>query len=96
LFAEYRLVSPGLLPPIPPPGCSTLGPLCVVLSGYAFEALDFEEQGDAPDLSAVREFIEAAAKAQHEEHPAVGCGRDVRFEADGISGYALIGEEGAS
>jgi hypothetical protein len=65
-----------------------------LLSGYAFEALDFEGQGSAPDLSAVREFIEAAARAPREEHPAVGSGRDVRFEADGIWGYALVSEEG--
>jgi hypothetical protein len=65
-----------------------------LISGYAFEVLDSEEHGAAPDSSAVREFIEAAAKAPREEHPAVGSGWDVRFEADGISGYALVGEEG--
>ena len=43
---------------------------------------------------AVRSFIEAAAKVAHEEHQAVGAGRDVRFEGNGISGYALIGEAG--
>ena len=32
------------------------------------------------------------AKPAHEQHPAVGAGRYVRFEAEGISGYALIGE----
>ena len=65
-----------------------------LLAGYAFEALDFEERGGAPDPSAVREFIQAAAKAPREEHPAVGSARDLRFEADGISGYALVCEEG--
>jgi hypothetical protein len=34
------------------------------------------------------------AKATHEEDQAVGSGRDVRYEDDGISGYALIGERG--
>jgi hypothetical protein len=43
---------------------------------------------------AVRSFIEAVANATHEEHHAVGSGRDVRFEEDEISGYALIGERG--
>lgn len=65
-----------------------------LLSGYAFEALGSEEQGGAPDTSAVKEFIEAATKAPCEEHPAVGSGRDLRFEAEGISGYALVGGEG--
>jgi hypothetical protein len=34
------------------------------------------------------------AKATHEEDHTVGSGRDVRYEDDGISGYALIGERG--
>jgi hypothetical protein len=38
--------------------------------------------------------MKAAAKAAHEEHQAVGAGRDVSFEEGGISGYALLGEEG--
>jgi len=65
-----------------------------LLSGYAFEAVDDKENGGVPDTSAVKEFIHATAKAAHEEHRAVGSGRDVRFEEDGISGYALIDEEG--
>jgi hypothetical protein len=43
---------------------------------------------------AVRSFIEMVAKATHEAHHTVGSGRDVRFEDDGISGCALIGERG--
>ncbi len=65
-----------------------------LLSGYAFEAIDDRENGGVPDTSAVKEFIHATAKAAHEEHRTVGFGRDVRFEEDEISGYALIGEEG--
>jgi hypothetical protein len=65
-----------------------------LLSGYAFEAVGLGGRTCAPKASAVRSLIEAAAKAPHEEHPAVGAGRDVRFEEDGISGYALIGERG--
>jgi hypothetical protein len=34
------------------------------------------------------------AKATHEEDHTVGSGRDVRYEDDGISGCALIGERG--
>ena len=65
-----------------------------LLSGYAFEAVGLGRRYGTLNPSAVRGFIEAAAKAAHEEHRAVGSGRDVRFEVDEISGYALIGEEG--
>jgi hypothetical protein len=65
-----------------------------LLSGYAFEAVGLGEGGGPPDPSSVKGLIEAAAKARREEHRAVGSGRDVRFEADGISGYALVVERG--
>ncbi len=70
-----------------------------LLSGYAFEAVGLlggsvSGSGGAPDPSVVRGFIEAAVKARHEEHPAVGSGRDVRFEEDGVLGYALLVERG--
>ena len=65
-----------------------------LLSGYAFESVGLDRPYGTPDTSAVRSFIEAVANAAHEEHQAVGSGRDVRFEEDGISGYALIGERG--
>jgi hypothetical protein len=65
-----------------------------LLSGYAFESVGLDRPYGTPDPPAVRSFIEAAAKGAHEEHQAVGAGRDVRFEKGGISGYALIGEEG--
>ena len=65
-----------------------------LLSGYAFETVGLDRPYGTPDPPAVRSFIEAAAKGTLEEHQAVGAGRDVRFEKGGISGYALIGEEG--
>jgi len=65
-----------------------------LLSGYAFEALASRENGGPPGTSAVEEFIGAAATTVHEEHRPVGSGRDLRFEAKGVSGYALIGERG--
>ena len=65
-----------------------------LLSGYALESVGLDRPYGTPDPPAVRSFIEAAAKAAHEEHQAVGSGRDVRFEDHGISGYALIGERG--
>jgi hypothetical protein len=65
-----------------------------LLSGYAFESLGLSGPYGTPNTAAVRSFIEEVAKAEHEEHRAVGSGRDVRFEGDEISGYALIGERG--
>ena len=65
-----------------------------LLSGYAFESVGLDRPYGTPDPQAVRSFIEATAKAAREEHPAVGMGKDVRFEGGGVSGYALIGERG--
>ncbi len=39
-----------------------------LLSGYAFEAIGLSGHYGTPSTSAVRDFIEAAAKAAHEEH----------------------------
>lgn len=63
-----------------------------LLSGYSFEAIGLDVRNGTPKASAVKSLIEAVANAPHEEHPAVGAGRDVRFEDDGISGYALLTE----
>jgi hypothetical protein len=65
-----------------------------LLSGYAFESVGLDRPYGTPDPQAVRSFIDATAKAAREEHPAVGMGKDVRFEGGGVSGYALIGERG--
>ena len=65
-----------------------------LLLGYALESVGLDRPYGIPDTLAVKGFIEAAATAAHEQHPAVGLGKDVRFEGDGISGYALIGERG--
>ena len=65
-----------------------------LLSGYAFESVGLSGPYGTPDTSAVKSFIEEVAKAAHEEHRAVGSGRDVKFEEGEISGYALIGERG--
>jgi hypothetical protein len=65
-----------------------------LLSGYAFESVALDRPYGTPEVHAVRSFIQAAAEIAHREHQAVGAGRDVRFEEDGISGYALIGERG--
>ena len=65
-----------------------------LFSGYAFESVGLDRPYGTPDPQAIRSFIEAVAKVAHEEHQAVGSGRDVRFEDDEISGYALVGERG--
>jgi hypothetical protein len=65
-----------------------------LLSGYAFESVGLDRPYGTPEVQAVRGFIQAAAESVHSENQAVGAGRDVRFEGDGISGYALIGQRG--
>jgi hypothetical protein len=49
-------------------------------SGYSFGSVGLSGPYTTPNTSAVRSFIEAVAKPTHEEHQAVGSGRDVRFE----------------
>jgi hypothetical protein len=65
-----------------------------LLSGYAFESVGLDRPYGTPEVQAVRSFIEAAAESAYGDHQAVGAGRDVRFEGDGISGYALLGQRG--
>jgi len=65
-----------------------------LLSSYAFESVGLDRPYGTPDPQAVSSFIETVAKAAHEEHQAAGSGRDVRFEDDKVSGYALVGERG--
>jgi hypothetical protein len=65
-----------------------------LLSGYAFESVGLDRPYGTPDTREVKNFIEDTANAAHEEYQAVGAGRDLRFEGDAISGYALIGDVG--
>jgi hypothetical protein len=65
-----------------------------LLSGYAFESIGLDRPYGTPEVEDVRCFIQAAAETAHREHDAAGAGRDVRFEGDAISGYALVGERG--
>ena len=65
-----------------------------LLSGYAFESVGLDRPYGTPEVSEVRDFIQTVAETAHGEQRAVGAGRDVRFEGDEISGYALIGQKG--
>ncbi len=62
-----------------------------LLAGYALEALEHEGDGASVDPLSVEKFVSDVASARCERHPAVGEGIDVRFEAEGLSGYALCG-----
>ena len=64
-----------------------------LLRGYAFEALEWEEDGTRPGVAAANRFLAAMIDAQREEHPAVGAGTDVRFSSSALLGYALVHEE---
>ncbi len=61
-----------------------------LLSGYALEALRVSTVGAAPDVPSVEKIVRSMARSRQEQHPAVGCGTDVRFEAEGLGGYALV------
>ncbi len=63
-----------------------------LLSGYAFEALEHAGDGPAPGVKAAEGFLAQVTCAHREEHPAVGLGRDVRFESEFVSGYSLLSE----
>ncbi len=65
-----------------------------LLSGYAFESIGLDRPYGTPDTATVRDFIHAAAGAALEEHRPAGAGRDVQVRAEGLSGYALLGERG--
>jgi hypothetical protein len=65
-----------------------------LLLGYAFESVGLDRPYGTPEVQAVRNFIQTVAETAHREHQAVGAGRDVKFEGDEISGYALIGQRG--
>ena len=63
-----------------------------LLAGYALEALEQEGEETPPEPAAVDKLIEGVAQERREQHPAVGEGTDVRFEGDGITGYALVAD----
>lgn len=65
-----------------------------LLAGYAFEALENAEDGNVPDAPVVEGFLRSVSQTRAEEHPAIGLGQDVRFESEGLLGYALMLDEG--
>ncbi len=66
-----------------------------LLAGYALEALEHDGNAVSTDPSIVERFLPGVLAARHEKHPAVGEGTDLRFEGEGISGYALVYEDSA-
>lgn len=64
-----------------------------LLSGYALEALAATPKDGTANSASVEGVVRAMAQAHPEEHQAVGSGRDLRFETEGLSGYALADRE---
>ena len=62
-----------------------------LLRGYALESLA-RRQGAAPPVGRdeVREWLQSAARAQAHPYPSPGVGEDVRLEAEGLVGSALV------
>ena len=63
-----------------------------LLAGYALEALEHAGEGERSDPSLAERFVSDVAGARQERYAAVGEGEDVRFEAEGASGYALVAD----
>lgn len=67
-----------------------------LLSGYALQALEHAGRADAragarlTGVAEVERLLRSVSDAPREDHPAVGEGSDVRFESEGVGGYALI------
>lgn len=63
------------------------------LHGYAFEALEWEEDYRCPGVTVANEFLAAMVGSRAERYPAVGAGTDIRFASLAVSGYALADGE---
>ena len=64
-----------------------------LLTGYALEALEHEGNGVPAGVPEVGNFVSEVSSARYEQHPAVGEGTDVRLEGEGLTGYALFGDD---
>lgn len=81
---------------LPGPRCFTRA-VGKLLSGYAFAAIEAGRTGVSaatPGAAHARTLLEAMARADREEHPGVGDGRDVRLRSTGVIGHALVTEKG--
>jgi hypothetical protein len=65
-----------------------------LLRSYGLDALDLGIGGDGFAEPNPRRFLEAAGRAKCTMYPAVGEGRDLRVEGDGVVGAALTTDRG--
>src|SRR5215212_10234291 len=63
------------------------GPL---VQGYALDALEREDDRDAPTLEAAHRVLEHVSETRASEHPAIGDGLDLRFADAGVAGAGLV------
>ncbi|MCL6543847.1 MAG: hypothetical protein K6T61_01345 [Bryobacteraceae bacterium] len=65
-----------------------------LIRSYALDALELpQRQTDPCPAEQFQEFMRKASEAPAFTRPAVGLGKDVRFQADGVTGAALWAEE---
>ena len=65
-----------------------------LMRSYGLDALDTGVGGDGFATPDPRRFLDAISKATCTAYPAVGAGRDLRFEGNGIIGAALETKDG--
>ena len=67
-----------------------------LVESYALDALDYRFSGNedlAPVLEEPMGLLKGVRGASYREYPAIGLGRSVRLEAEGLSGAALVKDE---
>lgn len=65
-----------------------------LVRSYALDAIDFQRESFKPlPPGAVEDFLERISQAQANVYPGVGEGEDVRLEAPGLTGAALVARE---
>jgi hypothetical protein len=60
-----------------------------LLRSYGLDSLDTAIGGDGFAMPGATRFVEAVSRATSTVYPAVGAGRDIRFEGGGVVGAAL-------
>ncbi|NCO34295.1 MAG: hypothetical protein AUJ92_20860 [Armatimonadetes bacterium CG2_30_59_28] len=64
-----------------------------LLRSFALDAIDFQRPDPKqPSREEAQKFVEAVAKAECQQFPAVGIGEDVRFSSEGVVGGSLIAD----
>ncbi len=64
-----------------------------IVEGYALDAIEQEDTGEAPTEADARAFVRHAGAARFSQHEAVGLGEHLRIREPGLAGGALVHED---